>query len=262
MGANALLNLNRSLNILAQRQGSEGSPKHKGFLVGNIHKELLVLGGIQDANFSIGDNLVIRLVLGSEAVGFVTTVKETAKAPLKLYFVSFPEKVESVNLRKAQRLNVFLPAEIQAKNSNGGGADLHLLQGMVLNISGGGVLFHHQERRGTLPRGQPLVFPAGRETRSLSPGQGFGQHRAKSHHRSAGEIRRHCGKRRPPRRYQPLDRAKLQFRHDITSGAFLTAGGCTPSLFRLALPLFNRSGSWHIRCGARNFPLNLAEASP
>ena len=141
MGANALLNLNRSLNILAQRQGSEGSPKHKGFLVGNIHKELLVLGGIQDANFSIGDNLVIRLVLGSEAVGFVTTVKETAKAPLKLYFVSFPEKVESVNLRKAQRLNVFLPAEIQAKNSNGGGADLHLLQGMVLNISGGGGAF-------------------------------------------------------------------------------------------------------------------------
>ena len=141
MGADAILNLNRSLNILAQRQGSEDSPKHKGFLVGNIHKELLVIGGIQDADFSIGDNLIIRLVLESEAVGFVTTVKEIAKAPLKLYFVAFPERVESVNLRKSLRLTVFFPAEVRAKKSPEEGADVHLLQAMVLNISGGGCFF-------------------------------------------------------------------------------------------------------------------------
>lgn len=141
MGSEAILNLNRSLNILAQRQGSEDYPKHQGFLVGNIHKELLVIGGFQDADFCIGDNLVIRLVLESEAVGFVTTVKEIAKAPLKLYFVAFPDRVESVNLRKSLRLTVFFPAEIRAKKPAEQGADVHLLQAMVLNISGGGCFF-------------------------------------------------------------------------------------------------------------------------
>ena len=151
MGADTILNLNRSLNISAQRQSSEGSPRHKGFLVGNIHKELLVLGGIQDAEFSIGDNLIIRLLLENEAVGFVTTVKEIAKAPLKLYFVSFPEKVESVNLRKAQRLSVFLPAEVQARKTPEQGSDIHLLQAMVLNISGGGCFFTTKSAAGPFP---------------------------------------------------------------------------------------------------------------
>ena len=44
------------------------------------------------------------------------TVKETAQAPLKLYFVTFAERVGSVNLWKTPRLGVFFPAEVQAKN--------------------------------------------------------------------------------------------------------------------------------------------------
>ena len=44
------------------------------------------------------------------------TVKEIAKAPLKLKSVAFPEGGGLLNLWKTPRLRLFFPAEVQARN--------------------------------------------------------------------------------------------------------------------------------------------------
>ncbi len=134
-------NLNRNVAVMIQRTDTTDETRYQGYLIGNIHKDLLVIGGIAVDDIKFGENLIIRMVLENEVVGFVSTVREIARAPARMYFVSFPEKWETVNLRKSLRLNVFFPAEIQAKNPVNSDCDIHLLKAMMLNISKGGCFF-------------------------------------------------------------------------------------------------------------------------
>jgi hypothetical protein len=54
--------------------------------------------------------------------------------------------VETVNLRKAQRIQAFFPAEVQVSKQASGSADMYLLKTRVLDISAGGCSFRSKTK--------------------------------------------------------------------------------------------------------------------
>jgi len=78
------------------------------------------------------------MVLGSNAVGFRTRVEEVAHVHEQIYFVTYPQYMESLDLRKSDRLSVLIPAEVQFSIGDSPEGVMHLLEGIVLDLSGDG----------------------------------------------------------------------------------------------------------------------------
>ena len=136
-----VLKLVRNTPIVVQPRGSDTNARHAGILVGNIGNKYIVFCGFADAEFQVGDELIVRMVLESEAIGFATQIEEVAEKPARIYFGKFPQSVQSLYLRKAARLSVFFPADVRAAV----GEDIQLLKSMVLDIGGGGCRFNAQQ---------------------------------------------------------------------------------------------------------------------
>ena len=128
--------ISTALPITVQRAKGDQS-RHAGTLVGNIQQDYLVISGLNDAQLEMGEPIVVRMVHESSVMGYESRVQGVIDAPVRLYVISYPERVESVNLRKAERLGVFFPADVRAEVEPGA-PDIVMLQGMFLNISAGG----------------------------------------------------------------------------------------------------------------------------
>ncbi|MEE8555701.1 MAG: PilZ domain-containing protein [bacterium] len=139
-----VLKLVRNTPIVVQPRGSDTNARHAGILVGNIGNKYIVFCGFADAEFQVGDELIVRMVLESEAIGFATQIEEVAEKPARIYFGKFPQSVQSLYLRKAARLSVFFPADVRAAVGEAG-EDIQLLKSMVLDIGGGGCRFNAQQ---------------------------------------------------------------------------------------------------------------------
>jgi hypothetical protein len=126
--------------VYAQRTEAGDPNRHTGVLIGSIKDEFLVIGGFTTTDFDINERIVLRMVFGSHLVGFETQVFKKIEHP-HLYIVKFPLQVESLNLRKAQRIQAFFPAEVQISKQAGGTADMYLLKTRVMDISVGGCSF-------------------------------------------------------------------------------------------------------------------------
>lgn len=131
-----ILELAQNLPITAQRVDEPEAARHPGRLVGHIHTTYLVISGFRSVEFDKGEPLVIRMLVENEAVAYQTVVKHVVDSP-RMYFISFPEQVQSVNLRKHERIKVFMPAEVRAALRD----EVRMLNAMIVNISAGGCAF-------------------------------------------------------------------------------------------------------------------------
>ncbi len=139
--ANPLERLSENAPVYAQRPEKGDPSRHTGMLIGNIKDEFLLIGGFAGADFGVGEKIVLRMVFGNHLVGFETEVMRRFDEPL-LYIVKFPLQVESLNLRKSQRIQAFFPAEVQVSKLAGAAtADMYLLKTRVMDISVGGCSF-------------------------------------------------------------------------------------------------------------------------
>ncbi len=158
--------LSENAPVYVQRPGT-GSERirHTGILIGNLKDQLLVIGIFDGAEFTIDERLVVRLALGAHLVGFETQVVKKLDDP-PLYLIRFPQRIEAINLRKAQRLQAFFPADVQV--SKVGSGDIHMLKTRVLDISAGGCSFRSKTK---LPsaEGVQITFalPADRHIHSV-----------------------------------------------------------------------------------------------
>ena len=130
--------ITQNLPLMVQWPGEEKGPRYAGVLYGSIPGQRLIAGGFQDVAFSVGDELILRTVLENHVIGFWATVVEKIEVGGALYFLSYPEQVESVDLRKTNRLNVFVPVEIEVSTGEGESERLHILQGALVDLSGSG----------------------------------------------------------------------------------------------------------------------------
>lgn len=136
--------LSENAPVYVQRPGTgTESVRHTGILIGNLKDQLLVIGIFDGAEFAIDERLVVRMALGAHLVGFEAQVVKKLDDP-PLYLIRFPQRIEAINLRKAQRLQAFFPADVQL--AKGGSGDIHMLKTRVTDISAGGCSFRSKTK--------------------------------------------------------------------------------------------------------------------
>ena len=138
MPEHPLAKLHHSIPVAIQRSGEED--RHLGQFVGMIQGECVIVAGFKEAELSTGEELVVRMISGPEALGFRTKVLGVVAKP-RLYLLEFPAKVQTQNLRKNERIPVFLPGEVQMQTDQHGEPQLELLNAMLVDLSAGGCSF-------------------------------------------------------------------------------------------------------------------------
>lgn len=80
-----------------------------------------------------GTDFIARYLYLGNVYGFKTKSLGSVRSPYKLTFLSYPENVESLNIRKSQRVSCFIPATFHMKDKD--------LKGLVTDISRDGTRF-------------------------------------------------------------------------------------------------------------------------
>lgn len=121
---------------LQMRQATDRIPAK---LIGLEHSKFMILSvatmssSDQKDLFVQGKTVVARYIHEGSALGFETTIMGLSLTPLRLLFLNYPEKMEDMNLRKHQRRDCYLPAELMVGDKTAGG--------FILDISMGGSCF-------------------------------------------------------------------------------------------------------------------------
>lgn len=135
------LSLGMSMNI-----SFEGVGTVKSTLIGMEYGLYLIvkLPPIQDISTKLyqKNHIVVRYFYDGNAYGFRTTLNGLVKDPFRLYFLAYPEVVESLNLRKNERHVCLIPAHIGSPPPEGGKMDF---RGCISDISLGGCSFECTE---------------------------------------------------------------------------------------------------------------------
>ena len=127
-------------SVLVQRKGASNDERFRGVMFGNIRDESLMMGGFQGEELPLGEHLLVRMVLGAHIIGFETEVLRKLDEP-EVYFVSFPQQIEALNLRSAERITAFFPADVHLAKDQGGHQDYLVLKTRINDISAGGCSF-------------------------------------------------------------------------------------------------------------------------
>lgn len=124
--------------------------KIAGMLVGIISSEYLIIQvpaipGILD-KLSEGAPVTVRYVYAGNVYGFASIIQAYTLKPTLLAYITYPDSVESINLRKTKRLQCLLPVELRIPGTNA-----LSFQGVVLDISAGGCRLNIEYNPGAPP---------------------------------------------------------------------------------------------------------------
>ncbi|THB63451.1 MAG: flagellar brake protein [Desulfovibrio sp.] len=86
-------------------------------------------------------NLVVRFMSSGTVFGFESSVQATTMRPSPMMFIAFPDTIESLNLRQAERVDTFINAE--------GTIGEQIVRGAILDISAGGCRYTIDRSTGT-----------------------------------------------------------------------------------------------------------------
>jgi hypothetical protein len=128
---------NHQVSVQRAEGGATGE-RMVGQLFGGIEGGHLILGNFKAGQLAKGDEVIVRMAVESEVLGFKTKVTEVLQGSIPMYLVRYPEAVETINLRKSERLNLFIPVNVNLRYGGQKSEDFHMLQGVVVNISRGG----------------------------------------------------------------------------------------------------------------------------
>lgn len=131
--------------LTVERPGEKEEQPWAGTLYGSIRGRCLMVGGFSGGEFSVGEELLVRMSLESHIVGFWATVTEKLETIETIYLLSYPEHVEYLNWRKSPRVKVFIPAEIQLSSTIDGEPCANF-QGVLLDLSGKGCCISSQDQ--------------------------------------------------------------------------------------------------------------------
>ena len=127
--------------VQIQRKEEEGGARHIGRLMGNVGDRYLILQELGEMELVPGDRVILRMLLGNAVVGFETVIRDVMDRTVKLILADYPQFVETINLRKSDRIKVFIPTDVWAGAGLSKEKDLLLVRAMILNISSGGCCF-------------------------------------------------------------------------------------------------------------------------
>ncbi len=122
------------IGLVLQAQLSTGDPRFKCRYLGMKPGEFLILQmpgvpGLREKLIS-RCNLILRFLISGKIYGFRSTVLSHTLRPAPLLFISFPSALETVNLRKSERIETFIECEAEI--------DDQIVRGVVLDLSAEG----------------------------------------------------------------------------------------------------------------------------
>ncbi len=134
---------------------------YKGVLIGLEPQEYLIVRMQLPSEFYDqlidGQKFVVRYkALGNE-FGFISHVIGLIETPQKLVFISYPERVESIEVRKERRVGCYIPATVHLDDKK--------VKGIISDVSAQGCRFiiklpeHLQPRQLQLVETVTLFFP-------------------------------------------------------------------------------------------------------
>lgn len=136
---------------LQPRDGDDARRLHVS-LIGYLHGvSLLVTTPMAADKVMIireGQPFVARMMAGNRIVGFATTVLRTCSRPFPYLHLSYPEEMEQITVRKAQRVRVKLFASL--KNTNPDFQFDKPQSGTIVDISTSGALLVSSDQLGEI----------------------------------------------------------------------------------------------------------------
>ena len=158
--------------------------RRMGTLMGLLGDDKVLLSGEGCLGLKPGEKVIVRTVQGGRAWGFETHVMEVPQSTIPLAVLEMPGKIESLGLRKADRINVLIPTDIRTQGHGENSADTLLLRGTILNLSSGGARLYTKTRVGknanmalsfSLPGAKNVVTISGQVIDSFQDRSVFGQ---------------------------------------------------------------------------------------
>lgn len=132
---NLSLNIELGCKLSIQLEGVK--ERLSSFLIGMEPKSYLIiktpLRGSSEYLVSEGSDLIIRYVHFGEVYGFHATALLSIKNPTTITFLSYPQRIEKINLRKNPRITSLIPAYLYHKEDK--------LNGVIKNLSTQGIKF-------------------------------------------------------------------------------------------------------------------------
>jgi hypothetical protein len=132
--------------LLIQFQGLED--RFKVSFVGMEAEEFLIVrtpaSHFLKEHLISGTQVTVRFVHLGNAYGFRSSILSHVSNPVPLLFLSYPQKIETLNLRKAKRIECFIPASARIRDRG--------FAGLITDISTDGCRFSFK-----LPKGNQAV---------------------------------------------------------------------------------------------------------
>jgi flagellar protein YcgR/PilZ domain-containing protein len=96
--------------------------KTTGVLAGLIANEYLIIRipaipGIL-SRLGEGSSVIVRYMYAGNVYGFLSTILTCVRKPALILFITYPTSVESMNLRKAKRLQCLFPTVLKLRNND------------------------------------------------------------------------------------------------------------------------------------------------
>ena len=98
--------------VYLMRADGNSAPQYPAKLLGTAEHEAVIVGGLSGRPFGVGERLIARMAQNGNAVGFECTVLGLAEHPFPHYFLSYPDSVESLDLRRGRRVPAMLPTRV------------------------------------------------------------------------------------------------------------------------------------------------------
>ena len=140
--------------------------KVEATIVGHVASDILFISpptfGGGDWSAEVGSKISGRFISGSKPFGFESTLVNKYKEPIPIWAVSFPDRFQSLSVRRSERVNTFVPGSV--KNEDG-----EIFPGTLLDVSDGGCLFSAE--KGLFELEEKLMlsieFPEGKPIHNL-----------------------------------------------------------------------------------------------
>jgi c-di-GMP-binding flagellar brake protein YcgR len=132
------MRLNVELGSQLLFQFDDLEERFKSILVGLEAQAYLIVRVPAIAKFQdqlqVGKQFMVRYLSLGNAYGFRTTIIGSIEKPFRLIFLSYPETVESLDLRADSRVSCYIPATANLKKTQ--------LKGVISNINSRGCRFN------------------------------------------------------------------------------------------------------------------------
>lgn len=138
-------NLDIPIGITLQAQLTNDDARFKSQYLGMKQGEFLIIQmpGIPGIREKIVGhcNMIVRFLIAGKVYGFESTVLGHVMRPSPLIFLTFPDSIETINLRSTERVDTFIQAEGYIQDQ--------IVRGMILDISLNGCRYSIDRATGT-----------------------------------------------------------------------------------------------------------------